>query len=106
MAGLATGRASGLQSKIEGRDVYVKAAPGQDVKDPRLASQPSTSSREAYTAWLSHPSYGMTRSTQKCCQSDSRPRNTHASGDTLVILTLYVDDSLMTGKDESVVRRF
>ena len=30
---------------------------------------------------------------------------THGSGDSLVLLTLYVDDIVITGKDESVVGR-
>ena len=99
-----------LQSKIEGRAVYVKVAPGQDAKDPKTG--------EPMVYKLKRSLYGLAQSpvlwydtinaemlTVGFTPTQSDPCvYTHGSGDTLVILTLYVDDILITGKDESVVR--
>lgn len=97
-----------LQSTID-KDVWVKPAPGQDVKDP--------STGEIMVYKLERSLYGLAQSPvlwydtidEVLVVIGFRPTQSdpcvyiHGSGDALVILTLYVDDILISGKDPELV---
>ena len=93
-----------LQAHID-KDVYVKPAPGHDPRDPKTG--------EAMVYKLERSLYGLAQSPVLWYDTidgvlivigfsptHSHPCvYVHGSGDTLIILTLYVDDILLTGKD-------
>ena len=97
-----------LQAHID-KDVYVKPAPGHDPRDPKTG--------EVMVYKLERSLYGLAQSPVLWCDTiDGRlivigfsPTHSdpcvyvHGSGDTLIILTLYVDDILLTGKDPVLV---
>ncbi|CAB1109818.1 unnamed protein product [Ectocarpus sp. CCAP 1310/34] len=97
-----------LQPTID-KDVWVKPAPGQDAKDP------ATGGIMVYK--LERSLYGLAQSPvlwydtidEVLVVIGFRPTQSdpcvyiHGSGDTLVILTLYVNDILISGKDPDLV---
>ena len=99
-----------LQSLID-KDVFVEPAPGHDPRDSKTV--------EVMVYKLQRSLYGLAQSPVlwydtidrvlvvigfRSTQSDSCVY-THGSGVTLVILTLYVDDILITGKDPTPVEQ-
>ena len=90
-------------------DVYVKPAPGHDPRDPKTG--------EAMVYKLERSLYGLAQSPVLWYDTIDGvlivigfiPTHSdpcvyvHGSGDTLIILTLYVDDILLTGKDPVLV---
>lgn len=97
-----------LQSEID-KDVWVKPAPGQNVKDPVTG--------DIMVYKLERSLYGLAQSPvlwydtidEVLVVIGFRPTQSdpcvyiHGRGDTLVILTLYVDDILISGKDPELV---
>ena len=97
-----------LQVHID-KDVYVKPAPGHDPRDPKTG--------EVMVYKLKRSLYGLAQSPVlwydtidgvliviRFSPTHSDPCvYVHGSGDTLIILTLYVDDILLTGKDPVLV---
>ena len=97
-----------LQAHID-KDVYVKSAPGHDPRDPKTG--------EVMVYKLEQSLYGLAQSPVLWHDTIDgvltvigfSPTHSdpcvyvHGSGDTLIILTLYVDDILLTGKDPVLV---
>ena len=97
-----------LQAHID-KDVYVKPAPGHDPRDPKTG--------EVMVYKLERSLYGLAQSPVLWYDTIDgvlivigfSPTHSdpcvyvHGSGDTLIILTLYVDDILLTGKDPVLV---
>ena len=104
-------QAAFLQSKIEGRNVYAKTARGQEVKDLKTG--------EPMVYKLTRSLYGLAQSpvlwndttnaamlTVGLTPTPSDPCvYTYEEDDTPVILSLYVDDILITGNDEKIVKQ-
>lgn len=99
-----------LQSEID-KDVWVRPAPGDKFKDPKTG--------EIIVYKLQRSLYGLAQSPVlwhdtidgvlvvvgfNPTQSDPCVY-TRGSGDTLVLLTLYVDDILISGKDPALVNK-
>ena len=100
-----------LQSKIEGRDVHVKTAPGQEVKDLKTGEPMVYNLKrslyglaQAPVSWYDTISAAMLTVGLTPTQSDPCVC-TYEEGDTLVILSLYVDDMLITGNGEKIVKQ-
>ena len=97
-----------LQAHID-KDVYVKPAPGHDPRDLKIG--------EVMVYKLEQSLYGLAQSPVLWYDTIDGvlivigfiPTHSdpcvyvHGSGDTLIILTLYVDDILLTGKDPVLV---
>ena len=97
-----------FQAHID-KDVYVKPAPGHDPRDPKTG--------EVIVYKLKRSLYGLAQSPVLLHDTIDgvlivigfSPTHSdpcvyvHGSGDTLIILTLYVDDILLTGKDSVLV---
>ena len=97
-----------LQAHID-KDVYVKPAPGHDPRDPKTG--------EVMVYKLERSLYGLAQSPVLWYDTIDgvlivigfSPTHSdpcvyvHGSGDTLIILTLYVGDILLTGKDPVLV---
>lgn len=105
------GRTSGLlKSKIDARDVYVKTAPGQDVKDYNTGEPIFYKPSRNLYGLAQSPVLRYETTTAEMLQvglkpTQSEPCDTYARNDTLAILTLYVDYILITGNNENVVGR-
>ena len=97
-----------LQAHID-KDVYVKPAPGHHPRDPKTG--------EVMVYKFERSLYGLAQSPVLWYDTIDgvlivigfSPTHSdpcvyvHGSGDTLIILTLYVDDILLTGKDPVLV---
>ena len=99
-----------LQSKIE-RDVFVKTAPGQDALDKDTGVPVVIKLKCSLYSLSQSPVlwYGTIDSTLlevgfKPTKSDPCVY-THNHGDDFAILTLYVNDILLTGRDITVLKR-
>ena len=107
MASVAVGRKRRLfQSKIEDRDVHVKTTPGQDVEHFKTGKVMVNKLKHglyslAQSPVLRHGTINAAILTVGLTPTQSGPCvYTYGKDDTLVILTLYVDDILFTGNDE------
>ena len=93
------------------RDVYVKPAPGDKLMDP-VTGEPVVYKLERSLYGLSQsPSLWNDTLDEALVVFEWRRTQSdpcvyvYGSGDTLVILTVYVDDILITGKDQDLVKK-
>ena len=100
-----------LQSKIEGRDVYVKMAPGQEVKDLKTGEpmvyklkRSLCGLAQSPVLWTDIINAAMLTVGLTPTQSDPCVK-TYEVEDILVILSLCVDDILIIGNDEKIVKQ-
>ena len=105
-------QAAFLQSKIKGLNVYVKTAGWQEVKDLKTGEPTMVYklTRSLYglaqspVLWYDTINSAMLTVGLTPTQSDPCVY-TYEEDDTLVILSLYVDDILVTGNDEKIIKQ-